>query len=84
MGTLALCYGNVEVFRGVVKLRRGETPTEHAYKGSVGAPPYVPLYMPLRDPLFPSIYAPMCAPRIAAVWPYSFSHLCMDAPMLRG
>lgn len=24
IGTLALCYNNVEVFRGVVKMRRGE------------------------------------------------------------
>ena len=24
IGTLALCYNNVEVFRGVVKMRRGK------------------------------------------------------------
>jgi len=24
IGTLALCYNNIEVFRGVVKMRRGQ------------------------------------------------------------
>lgn len=25
IGTLALCYNNIEVFRGVVKMRRGKS-----------------------------------------------------------
>lgn len=36
IGTLALCYNNIEVFRGVVKLRRGKFSVSYFMLGLVG------------------------------------------------
>lgn len=82
MGTLSLCYGNVDVFRGVVKLRRGQRLVSVLDRAVGGActttcdPVCTPTFMPLHAPLMRlHVHAAMQAIRVA---PFSFlAHPCM-------